>query len=308
MKFYKKLALIFFFTLLTGCLLGSLLKGPIDLLVWQSTTFAEMVSYEYGTYNYGKIMRRIFMLIAVGILVFSRKSVYLIPLVTSGLKLKPRWKNELMIGLTIGTISLLIYGAFTFVAGVQNIENNPPSNREFIVKPLIYLFEACLISLFEETLFRGFIFRGLMKDLSVTISIIAGSLFYAVLHFFSFKVLVNTGSLPFAGFSTLKHFFIPVISEFNLVLPHVIGLFIVGVIFSWAYLHTKSLYLPIGLHAGWVFGVKLNRFILDHNHDMSTWFFGDGNIVSGIFGWVFLIGILFVLKMIVARNISEVNV
>ena len=308
MKFHYKLALIFFSTLLIGCLLGSLLKGPMDLLVVQSTTFAEMVDYENGMYNYGKIMRRIFMLIAVLLLIFSRKYVYLIPLIRSGLKLSHRWKKELMLGLAIGTVSLLIYGAFTYFAGVQNMENNPRSNREFIAKPLIYLFEACLIGLFEETLFRGFILRGILKDLSITLSVILGSLFYAILHFFSFKVLVNTGSQPLTGFSTLKQFFVPVISEFNLVLPYVIGLFIVGVILSWAYLHTKSLYLPIGLHAGWVFGVKLNSFFLDHNHEMSIWFFGDGHIVTGIFGWIFLIGVLFILKMIVVQNRSEVNV
>lgn len=299
MKFYKKLIITFFLITFISCILGSLLKSPIDTLVERYSSFAELADYEDGMYNYGKIMRRIFMIAAIIVFLFSRKSLGLIHLAANGFKRRQSWKKEIAAGLIVGICSLLIYGAFTLFVGVQHIETDLPSNSRLIIKPFIYLFEACLIGLFEETLFRGFILQGLMKDLSVSISVISGSLFYAALHFFSFKVAVSPGFEPFVGFSTLIKFFIPAVFDLHLILPYIIGLFIVGVVLSLAYVHTRSLYLPIGLHAGLVLGVKLNRFFLDHNHNMSNWFFGDGRIVTGIFGWIFLAGVLVIIKMMI---------
>ena len=297
MKFYKKLIVIFFAMLVISCILGSVLKTPIDTLVKENETIRELASYHDGVYNYGKILRRIFMIVIVCLLIFSRKSLGLGQLITSGLRLRPGWKNNLVTGLSIGVISLLIYGIFTFVLGVQLAENRPPSISALITKPIIYLFEACLIGLFEETLLRGIILRGLLKDLSRSVSIISASLFYALLHFFSFKVNITVGNHPFAGFTTLAGFFSPHLLDIQMILPFIIGLFLLGVVLSLAYLHTGSLYLSIGLHAGLVYGVKLNHLLLDHNHEMSTWFFGDGHIVSGVFGWIFLLGILMIIKI-----------
>lgn len=296
MKFYEKWILIFLFILFISCILGSVLKPLMDFLAERSSSFAEMVSYRDGVYNYGKIMRRIIMLVAIGVLLSMRQSLGLMPLVSSGFTLKYRWRRNVVTGLAIGLASLTIYGIFTFVLGVQRLENNPPSGSEMVVKPFIYLLEACLIGLFEESLFRGFIFRGLAKDMSLAAAVISGSLFYAVLHFFSFKVVVHTGFQPFAGFNTLAGFFIPHVRDIGMILPFIIGLFIVGVVLSMAYVYTRSLYMSIGLHAGWVFGVKLNHLFLDHDHDMSSWFFGDGHIVSGLFGWIFLLGVLAVIR------------
>ena len=297
MKFYKKLVIIFLAMLIISCVLGSVLKTPIDSLVERNESIRELASYHDGEYNYGKILRRIFMIVIVSLLVLYRKSLGLRQLITDGLRFRPGWKNNLATGLSIGFISLSIYGIFTFILGVQRIENNPHSSSEFITKPIIYLFEACLIGLFEETLLRGVVLQGLMKDLSRSVSIISASLFYAFLHFFSFKVNISMGNHPFAGFTTLSGFFSLHNLDLQMILPYMIGLFLVGVVLSLAYLHTGSLYLSIGLHAGLVYGVKMNHMFLDHNHEISTWFFGDGHIVSGIFGWIFLVGILIIIKM-----------
>ncbi|WP_169703713.1 CPBP family intramembrane glutamic endopeptidase [Candidatus Kuenenia stuttgartensis] len=63
----------------------------------------------------------------------------------------------------------------------------------------------------------------------------------------------------YSGFSTLYWFYCS-ISIFRQYYSHYCrdtstnyGLFIVGVVLSYAYLKTNSLYLSIGLHAGWIF-------------------------------------------------------
>ena len=301
MEFYKKFAIIFLLILFISCILGSLLKVPIDMWVERSSGFADMADYRDGMYNYGKIMRRILMIVTISALVISRKSLGIVQLVTDGFRFRQGWRREIVIGFVVGASSLLIYGVFTFFLGVQRPENHPPTNSELIIKPFTYLLSACFIGLFEETLFRGIILKGFMKNLSITISVIFASLFYAILHFFSFKIMVYPGFQPFVGFTTVTRFFASHIYDISMIVPYIIGLFIVGAVLALSHIHTGKLYLPIGLHAGWVFGIKLNRFFLDHNHESSIWFFGDGNMVSGVFGWVFLAGVWMVIKMLIVK-------
>ncbi|MGR3318342.1 MAG: lysostaphin resistance A-like protein, partial [Candidatus Anammoxibacter sp.] len=260
MEFYKKFTIIFLLILFISCILGSLLKVPIDMWVERSSGFAHMADYKDGMYNYGKIMRRILMIVTVSALVISRKSLGIVQLVTDGFRYRQGCTREIVIGFIVGASSLLIYGVFTFILGVQHPENNPPTNSELIIKPLTYLLSACIIGLFEETIFRCILLKGLMKDLSITVSIISASLFYAILHFFSFKVMVYPGFQPFVGFTTILRFFVSHIFDIEMILPYIIGLFIVGAVLALSNIHTGKLYLPIGLHAGWVFGIKLNRF------------------------------------------------
>lgn len=298
MHFYKKIILLFLSILLIGCIAGSLLKVPIDTLIERNDHIAHLVDYKQGIYNYGKIMRRIFMLVAVIAIILFRKRLDLIQLSINGLRFKHGWSRQLQSGLIIGVGSIIIYSIFTYLLGVEYLESTPRSMGEFVLKPFIYLLEACFIGLFEETLFRGFILQGLLKDFSPLIATVSGSFFYAILHLFSIKVNVYPGLQPFIGFDTLITFFHTALLDINSTLPYIIGLFIVGLVLSLAYLQTNALYLPIGLHAGWILGLKLNRLFLDHNHEMSTWFFGDGNIITGLLGWLFLLLVLVIIKQV----------
>lgn len=296
MQFYKKIILLFLSILLIGCIAGSLLKVPIDILIERNEHIAHLMDYKQGMYNYGKIMRRIFMLIAVIAMICFRRRLGLIQLSINGLRLKQGWLRQLQSGLIIGVGSIIIYSIFTYFLGVQHVESAHRSTGELILKPFIYLLEACFIGLFEETLFRGFILQGLLKDFSQLVAIVCGSSFYAILHLFSYKVNVSPGLQPFIGFTTLITFFGTALLDLNSTLPYLIGLFIVGLVLSLAYLQTNALYLPIGLHVGWILGLKLNRLFLDHNHEMSHWFFGDGNIITGLLGWLFLLLVLVIIK------------
>ncbi len=301
MQYYKKLIITFSLILFVSCTLGSLLKQPIDMLVEKSDSFANMVDYREGVYNYSKVMRRIFIIVAIAVLVLFRKSLDIVNLSVSGWQFKKGWGKDVRTGILIGICSVFIYSLYTLFIGVQVPEDKTRSLGSLISKPVIYLLAACLTAAFEETLFRGVVFKGLKKDLSLAYSVIFSSLFYAFLHFFSFRVLVHPGSQPFVGFSTLLQFLIHGFSEFGPVLQFVIGLFFVGVILSVAYDKTKSLFLPIGLHAGWVCGIKLNNYCLDHNKEVHIWFFGDGNMVSSFCGWIFLLGVFLFIKKVLFR-------
>ena len=125
------------------------------------------------------------------------------------------------------------------------------------------------------------------------------SLIYSVLHFFRADVFVSTGFQPFVGFVTMAQFFKPLFFDLAKHLPAIIGLFLVGVVLSYAFIKTKSLYLSIGLHSGMVFMVKADTMFISRIREKQVLLFGgDSKLITGIIIWFFLICILMVIKRI----------
>jgi membrane protease YdiL (CAAX protease family) len=75
---------------------------------------------------------------------------------------------------------------------------------------------------------------------------------FSIVHFLKAPDQTTTAVAWTSGFSSLAHSF----DQFTnpmLVLAGFATLFLIGVILAHARLRTRSLWLPIGLHAGWVF-------------------------------------------------------
>ena len=145
----------------------------------------------------------------------------------------------------------------------------------------------------EEVFFRGILFAGLRKHGGPLRAYVLANLFYSVIHF------VKPGEDYFidrldllAGFRHLGTTFEPFLDPLSLV-PGIIGLFLLGAVMSYALARTGNLYLSIGLHAGWIFSLKMVRVFGNFTRQDLGWMFGstDPKIVSGVATWV---GILLV--------------
>lgn len=161
-----------------------------------------------------------------------------------------------------------------------------------------------LIGIIEETFFRGFLFV-MFKDLwNVRASLIVTNLIYSVVHFFP-KNKPLTGLEPAAwdSFRILSSMFPSLFEkpETSLALS---GLFLFGLLLSLAMLRSGSLFLPIGIHAGAVFGLKMNRrFVPEIAGTMDIWS-GSKNLYDGVLGSVLLLLIVLVLGLNVKRSLS----
>lgn len=135
--------------------------------------------------------------------------------------------SETAIGLMIGggVFSAIIgmMGAF----GVYHMGSVNPHSR-----PLLPLALFLCIAVFQETAMRGCIFQTLERHYGSGIALIASSLFFGLLH------LGNSVN----GLSTGQWLIGPLFLSFE-----------TGLLFSAAYLLTRRLWLPIGLHWGWNF-------------------------------------------------------
>jgi membrane protease YdiL (CAAX protease family) len=146
----------------------------------------------------------------------------------------------------------------------------------------------------EEIFFRGILFKGLLQGGRLPRAFVLSSLFYSALHFVKpGEAYFVDGFDPLAGFRHLFYTFTPFSEPFT-ILPGMFGLFLLGVVLSYAFLRTGNLYLAIGLHAGWIFGLKSVRVFGDYTRNDLGWLFGstDPKIISGVASWIGIASVL----------------
>ncbi len=298
MKQYKKLIFLFLIILFFSCILAPIKKVPLDFILEKTGFMANTVDYENGMYDFGKVMRRILMLVALIVFIVFRKSLRFGTLVSSGLKIRAGFLKNFLLGFILAGVAILIYYGFGLLTGSREIHLDYDSAGDIIGHIIGCLLIGCLVAFIEEILFRGFVLQSFQETMSVPMSVCVCSLIYSLLHFFSSDVFVSTGFQPFVGFVTIAQFFKPLFSEFINNLPEIIGLFLLGVVLSYGFIKTKSLYFSIGFHAGCVFMMKADGMFLDRVRGKMEWLFGDSKLITGVLTWLFLICIYFVIRKI----------
>jgi membrane protease YdiL (CAAX protease family) len=259
---------------------------------------AKSVDYKDGMYDFGKVMRRILMLVALIVFVFFGRSLKIATLISSAIRPRHGFFRQFLFGFLMAGISLLIYYSLAILFGAWMIHVDYNSVGIIVSKIIKYVLLGCLIGFIEEAFFRGFILQSFMENMSLPVAVCTCSLIYSLLHFFRADVPVATGFQAFVGFTTMIQFFKPLVFQFIRHLPSIVGLFLVGAVLSYAFIQTKSLYLSIGLHSGWVFMMKADGLFLDRIRGMREWFFGDSQMVTGILIWFFLLCIFVIIKRV----------
>lgn len=289
-KQYKKIFLLFFLALGLSCLIAPLIKIFLDSLIPSSPFLADLLRYKQGSYDFGRVMRRIIMAVVLILILLLRKQLMIGSLIKRGIKPIRGWGEQLQMGFLLGAGLFIFYVTILWISGIQTFDPSARLFHDIIFRLPILLLIAVLVGCIEELLFRGFIFQGMLLDMSAVSAVCISSLFFSSLHFFRVKFIVSTGFQPLVGFSIIYHTFENIIVDFSANLSTLIGLFLVGAVLSYSFLRTKSLYLAIGLHAGWVFLIKTNKLIFDHHAGKNVaWLFGDDYIVTGVLGWIFLL-------------------
>lgn len=304
MKQYKKLIFLFFIIVFFSCILAPIKKVLLDFMLQKTGFMSDTLDYENGLYDFGKVMRRILMLVALVMFIIFRKSLRFGTLVSSGLKIRPGFLKQFLLGFLLAGLALLIYYGFGLLCGVRVIHLDYDSTGNIIRHLVGYFLIGCLIAVIEEILFRGFVLQTFRESMTVPMSVCVSSLIYSLLHFFRSDVFVSTGFQPFVGFVTIAQFFKPLFFEFYNNLPEIIGLFLLGVVLSYAFIKTKSLYLSIGFHACCVFMMKADGMFLNRVREKMEWLFGGSELINGALTWSFLICVFFVIRKIYSSSIN----
>lgn len=149
------------------------------------------------------------------------------------------------------------------------------------------------VGFLEELFFRGIFFKGLLEGDKPLRAFLLTNVIFAAVHFVQpVKAFQLTDYDPWGGARYLAGSFEPFF-HWDTVLPGFIGLFVLGLVLSYAVLRTRTIFLAIGLHAGWVFALQSMRVFGDFRRQDLGWMYGstDPKIVSGVITWI---GILIV--------------
>ncbi len=305
LKQYQKILLLFLLILTLSSLIAPVIKIACDALVSSSPFVADLLHYKHGRYDFGRVTRRIVLAVAILIIYLFRKPLMINSLATIGIKHTKRWGEYLQIGFFLSTGIFVLYTAFLLATGTKILHIDAQSFGDFFAQIIIIVLIACVVGWIEEVFFRGFIFQSFLRDMRPVAAICASSLFYSLLHFFKAKVLVFPGFQPFLGFVVIYQSFANIIVNFTAIIPTIIGLFLVGVVLSYACLRTNSLYFAIGLHAGWIFLIKTNILFFDHVGTNPRWLYGDSKVVTGALGWGLLITTLLLVRFVTKTPSGE---
>jgi hypothetical protein len=87
-------------------------------------------------------------------------------------------------------------------------------------------------------------------------------------------------------------------ADVHAILPGFFSLTLAGVLLGLAYQRTGNLYFSIGLHAGWIFCLKIYAQITLQSPHAAIWFWGGGKMTDGWLAFFALAATLAVFKFL----------
>jgi len=120
------------------------------------------------------------------------------------------------------------------------------------------LMRAAGAGIMEELFFRGALLGLVMRVWSPRVALAFVTTLFAAVHFLQAPpaLVIRDGIEAGTGFWLVGEI-LRVFADANFLLAECATLWVAGWILGEARLRTRSLWLPIGLHAGWVFGIGL---------------------------------------------------
>ena len=156
---------------------------------------------------------------------------------------------SILLGLVISLLSVMAVFALELAFGLVSWHKKNFQTLWSLSLPILAL--SFFVSFIEELVFRGYVFSTLLTDNSYWLATIVSSTIFALLH---------------------------LIWERKQTLPQIPGLWLMGIVLiSARMVDSDSIYLPIGLHAGWIWSLTCidSAQILTYNYsDRHLWLTG----------------------------------
>lgn len=196
----------------------------------------------------------VFIAVILARYLFDRRS-----LSSLGLRLSLDASNDALIGFLIGGAMMALVFFLELGLGWISIKSfiwDTQSFQDMYINAFNILGVFILAAFAEELMHRGYILQNLEEGLNTVWGVILASLVFTSMHM----------SNPFATPASF------------------VGVFLAGIFLAYAYLRTRQLWLPIGVHIGWnffegvVFGYPVSGFatyrLIDQSNQAAAWLTG----------------------------------
>jgi len=226
--------------------LGGALLAPI--LFWSAQALAAHGVFPFLTkYDFDTFFHRAILVAAVLLFWPLLRVSNVRGLADLGLAPNPHWARDVAFGILLAVIPLLFCAALLIASHLYSF-------RHVFVWPRLgkVLLASVSVPFIEETFFRGLVLGILLRTGRKLLPVVAVSALFAAVHFLKGSerepVIVTWSS----GFQSIGGAF-GGFGDPMMVLAAFATLFLIGCILADARVLTRSLWLPIGLHAGWIF-------------------------------------------------------
>ncbi len=227
-----------------------------------------------------------------------------------GFSTRPLFFKQLGYGLILGLVTLMPVMITLYVFDINVIDQTKEwTTSKVLIRALLALLLATLISFGEEPIFSGILLAGLRKKMMVGLAAFISAFYYAAFHFVKTKT-----DIPYEDLSIISGFQLMAEAFSNVLNPEItsafIALLVVGLFL--ATIRTQipnSIGICIGCHAAWVWQIKIGKdfFNTNFSSDYSYWVssYYDGVVGSLVALWLSLaIVSYFIWKIIYKKGIT----
>ena len=189
-----------------------------------------------------------------------------------------RWRGDLLAGFLMALLPVVLMGMVYIHQGVWVIEG-PVNPARFLTIGA----SAAAVSFLEEFFFRGVILGLCLMAMSRWSALVVSAVIFSVVHFVKTSKSGRGDPVRWSsGFEQIPLAFSSA-PPWPLLGWGFLSLLVAGLILGVATSRTRSLFLSIGLHAGWIFGQKglelLAKFNAKPADALLPW--AGPNVVSG---------------------------
>lgn len=280
---------------ITACFLATLLLGAAlaPILFWAG--HASGNAFLRAT-DFQRYFNRAILLAALLLLWPAARALRIGGWSELGLKTDPRWWQHLLAGFGLAAGLLWLLGVAGILAGVFRWRPQALSAGALGSIAL----SAAGAAVVEEFFFRGALFGLVRRAASARATLLFVSALFAILHFLKPPAgsIASEDVAWSSGFALLPQTFWQ-FGRPGLVAAGFVTLLLVGLILGWTRLRTHALWAGIGLHAGWIVGLKTFAKATRRAGPDAGWpwfgenlYFGLGPVcallVTGAVVWVWL--------------------
>jgi len=262
---------------------GGALLAP--WLYWLAQDFAHSVP-KIASAPFHRFMDRSFLILALAGVWPLLRALGAKSLRETGLVPPYGQSKKLFGGLLFGFISLAVVAVVDLLAGGRNLAGGH-SPGKIIGTFFGAAATAAVVAVLEEILFRGGVFGGLRRMFYWPLALMASSLIYALVHFLQRADLAGTVTWH-SGLELLPRMLAGFV-DFHALIPGFFSLTLAGILLGLAYQRTGNLYFSIGLHAGWIFWLKIFGAFTATAPGTVIWFWGTGKMIDGWLAFLVLL-------------------
>ncbi len=175
------------------------------------------------------------------------------------------WWGSALQGLALGVVSLGGIAVITTILDIHGIPSGQNAAR--IIRTAVMAFLTGLtVALIEETVMRGVLFRVLARNWRIWPAAVLSSLCFALAHYVGpAPDAFHGASLPAAAWNLFVSTFLNTAGQTAGHLLRFVNLALMGLVMCAFVIRTKTIWLAVGAHAGWVWMIKLHSAITQFN-------------------------------------------